>query len=243
LLEQGDTLGLYTLWRSEEMRPFSRADVHFLGTVAPHITHAVKTAKLPNYRPPVGNVFERSLDSPIGVALMSFDGRVLALNKQAESMFQQIGVFDRLRNDRLALGVQIALDHIARMMHAIFHEVGDSAETAAPATRTYSHWCGLTLSMRGFATDGSVGEKCFVVFIEQSESQWHKRHQIMHRYGLIQREMEFLGLITRGLSRREIAERMAITTGTLKTYSDRIADKLLLSRANGLRAFACELRL
>ena len=97
--------------------------------------------------------------------------------------------------------------------------------------------------MRGFATDGSVGEKCFVVFIEQSESQWHKRHQIMHRYGLIQREMEFLGLITRGLSRREIAERMAITTGTLKTYSDRIADKLLLSRANGLRAFACELRL
>jgi DNA-binding NarL/FixJ family response regulator len=50
--------------------------------------------------------------------------------------------------------------------------------------------------------------------------------------------MEVLGFLGHGLSRRDIAARMAISAGTLKTYAGRLADKLCLPDAGGLRAFA-----
>src|SRR5260370_41407160 len=161
MLGLGETLGVFGLTRSETMKPFSADDLHFLDAAAPHITHALKTARLLSSESAAGNDFERFADAPMGVALMDFEGRVIALNKEAERLFHQIGIFDGLRADRFALSVRQALDYVARTMRAIFLSSGETEEVAAPTARIYSHWTGIALRLRGFITDSSLGQKYF----------------------------------------------------------------------------------
>jgi transposase len=240
LLGQGDALGMYTLWRDETMRPFSNADLHFLEAAAPHISHAIKAARLLSVSSSLGNDVQSQANGRLGVILMSFEGKVLALNQEAERLFHQLGVFDRLRANTFAVGIGQALDYIASTMRAIFQEIGNSKKANAPAVRIFPHPSGITLSMRGFVTDGNPGQKCFVVLIEQGELHTHRRLRIMHRYGLSSREAELLGLLRSGLPARDIAGRMGLGTGTVKTYASRLADKLEVPTLAALRAFARE---
>src|SRR5262249_13393457 len=46
------------------------------------------------------------------------------------------------------------------------------------------------------------------------------------RLGITPRELEILDLIARGLSNREIADRLCVTANTVKTHSSRLFDKL-----------------
>lgn len=238
ILGQGDALGIYTLWRSQSMRPFSSEDLHFLHLAAPHITHSVKTARLLSSYSFPRNDFQSLASSQLGVVLTSSKGKVLGLNQEAERLFHQLGVFNRLKDD----GSQVSqkLDYIAHSLRAIFRGSGESREIGAPAARLYSHWSGITLSMRGLVTDGSVGRENFVVLIEQGERRRDRRQRIMYRYGLSPREAELLELLGSGLPMGAIAERMRIEKGTIKTYSSRVAEKLELATLKALRAFAIE---
>jgi len=44
--------------------------------------------------------------------------------------------------------------------------------------------------------------------------------------GITPREVEILGLISQGLSNREIAEKLFVSENTIKTHSSRVFDKL-----------------
>ncbi len=68
------------------MKPFSADDLHFLDAAAPHITHALKTARLLSTESAAGDDFERFADASMGVALMDFGGRVIAMNREAERL-------------------------------------------------------------------------------------------------------------------------------------------------------------
>ncbi len=125
-------------------------------------------------------------------------------------------------------------------MRAIFLSPGETEKIAVPATRIYSHWTGIALRLRGFITDSSLGQKYFTVLIEQGELEEHRRQRVMFRYGLSLREAELLRLLGSGLATSDIAERMAISTGTVKTNSGRLADKLASPGLAALRAFARE---
>ena len=48
--------------------------------------------------------------------------------------------------------------------------------------------------------------------------------------GITPRELEILGLISRGLSTREIAEALFVSENTVKTHSSRLFDKLSVNR-------------
>lgn len=48
----------------------------------------------------------------------------------------------------------------------------------------------------------------------------------LRELGITPRELEILGLITDGLSNREIAERLFISDNIVKTHSRRLFDKL-----------------
>jgi DNA-binding CsgD family transcriptional regulator len=48
--------------------------------------------------------------------------------------------------------------------------------------------------------------------------------------GITRRELEILELISRGLSNREIAERLFVSENTVKTHSSRLFDKLCAKR-------------
>jgi LuxR family maltose regulon positive regulatory protein len=60
---------------------------------------------------------------------------------------------------------------------------------------------------------------------------------------LSDRELEVLGLVAQGLSNREIAERLFITVGTVKTHVHNIHGKLGVQRRTEAAARARELGL
>jgi len=61
--------------------------------------------------------------------------------------------------------------------------------------------------------------------------------------GITRRELEILGLIARGLSNREIAERLFVSENTVKTHSSRIFDKLGAKRRTQAVQLGKEFRL
>jgi two-component system, NarL family, response regulator LiaR len=52
----------------------------------------------------------------------------------------------------------------------------------------------------------------------------------LREIGLTQREHEILGLIAKGLSNREIADRLFLSENTVKTHSSRLFDKMQVKR-------------
>ena len=68
--------------------------------------------------------------------------------------------------------------------------------------------------------------------------------EIQHRsYGLTQREVEVIGLVTEGCSNREVASRLAITEDTVKRHLTNIFDKVGMSTRLELALFALKNRL
>jgi NarL family two-component system response regulator LiaR len=61
--------------------------------------------------------------------------------------------------------------------------------------------------------------------------------------GITPRELEILELIARGLSNREIAEKLFVTENTVKTHSSRVFDKLGAKRRTQAVLLGKELRL
>jgi DNA-binding NarL/FixJ family response regulator len=62
-------------------------------------------------------------------------------------------------------------------------------------------------------------------------------------YGLTQREIEVIGLVTEGCSNREVASRMSITEDTVKRHLTNIFDKVGMSTRLELALFALKNRL
>ena len=240
MLGQEETLGVYTLWRDESMKPFSHDDLQFLQLAAPHIAHAVKTARRLGEPSATENHFQAAASDRLGVVVMSLKGKVLALNQAAARLFHQLGVLDGLRADAFTIQISQGLEYIARTVRTIFHDRENSAHTGAPAARIFSHASGITLCLRGFVTERNRGKECVVVLVEQGELEQHRRQRIMYRYGLSPREAELLTLLGSGLSSRDIAARMGVGKGTIKTYANRIADKLDLRSLLALRQFAAQ---
>ena len=52
----------------------------------------------------------------------------------------------------------------------------------------------------------------------------------LNELGITPRELEILGLIAKGLSNREIAEKLFVSENTVKTHSSRVFDKLSAKR-------------
>lgn len=76
---------------------------------------------------------------------------------------------------------------------------------------------------QGFPGDGQSGDKPKTVKIEALPSEYE---QVLETYPLTQRELEILELIVAGCSNGQIAERLYITVGTVKTHVRNILNKL-----------------
>jgi len=65
----------------------------------------------------------------------------------------------------------------------------------------------------------------------------------LRELGITAREFEILELIARGMSNREIAEKLFVSENTVKTHSSRLFDKLSAKRRTQAVQIAKELRL
>jgi DNA-binding CsgD family transcriptional regulator len=68
-------------------------------------------------------------------------------------------------------------------------------------------------------------------------------HQKLDELGITRRELEILELIAKGMSNREIAEKLFVSENTVKTHSSRLFDKLGAKRRTQAVQIGKELRL
>ncbi|MFM8009040.1 MAG: response regulator transcription factor, partial [Dolichospermum sp.] len=76
---------------------------------------------------------------------------------------------------------------------------------------------------QGSSADNQSSDKPKTVKIEALETEYE---QVLETYPLTQRELEILELIVGGCSNGQIAEKLYITVGTVKTHVRNILNKL-----------------
>ena len=88
-------LGNYPIWRSRDMRPFSREDREFAAAILPHLNHALAIAAAPAAEIIDGEAgFSPVAKYDLGLVMIDTDGRILAANRPAQSIFYTLQVFD-----------------------------------------------------------------------------------------------------------------------------------------------------
>lgn len=88
-----------------------------------------------------------------------------------------------------------------------------------------------------------VGRRLTRVKIINIESEFTINDAALKRYGITKREYEVLGLIAQGMSNKEIADRLFVSTSTVKTHSSNLFMKLDARRRTQAIQRAKELRL
>lgn len=87
-------------------------------------------------------------------------------------------------------------------------------------------WLGLRLRKPGKPVEKVVIREIPVAIEAPFVLNESKRNQL----GITPRELEILDLIAKGLSNREIAEKLFVSENTVKTHSSRLFDKLSAKR-------------
>jgi len=88
-----------------------------------------------------------------------------------------------------------------------------------------------------------VGRRLTRVKIINIESEFTINEAALKRLGITKREYEVLGLIAKGLSNNEIAERLFVSTSTVKTHISNLFMKLDASRRTQALQRAKELQI
>jgi transposase/DNA-binding CsgD family transcriptional regulator len=238
--DHGRFVGYYPVFRSEMMRPFTRDDIDFFEAAAAHIAHGISTASLFASVPADGDGFEPFSGVPLGVVVTDRKGKLLSLNGAAHSIFRQFALYDgwgtaTSTNSELAL----ALSYIADQLRIIFGNFDENAaEADVPIVKMYSHRTGVTLRLRGFASNLEDDSVHLTVLIELGETEELLRQRLAARYALSPRQAEVLMLLRRGASSRELAERLRTRPSALKSSQRELRLKFDLPDQSSLREFA-----
>jgi DNA-binding CsgD family transcriptional regulator len=240
--EHGQTTGFYPFWRDPDQRVLSRDDLAFLKISAPHIAHGLRTAQLLSRRSvEVSDTSFVPLSAwGSGIILMDSDGRTIAADERARAFFGHLERFDvELSAGLSKFRQRDALQYIAHVLNRVFSKDGEpEAATASPVVRLYSHWSGVVLRLRGVLTQGVEGKNYFIVIVEQGELEDHRQHRLRFRWGLSAREFQILAGLANGRMPNEMAQHMNLQRDTLKSYMQRLVEKLDLLDFAALRAFA-----
>ena len=235
-------LGNYPIWRSRDMRPFSREDRKFAAAILPHLNHALAIAAVPAAEIIDGeNGFSPVAKYDLGLVMIDTDGRILAANRPAQSIFYTLQVFDESsRNASGSTAVGDSLMYIAGILRKIFlASGGPEPDTPAPVTRLMDHPSGYQLRMRGYAANGEAS-KVFFVAVEAGETADRFAKRIMYRYGLNRTQAELMTLLANRPASppAELAALLNIRPDTLKKSLRRLADRLDLDNQAVLRELA-----
>jgi transposase/DNA-binding CsgD family transcriptional regulator len=236
----GCFLGYYPMFRSERMEPFVADDIAFFEAAAAHIALGVSTAALVGFQSTNDDAFEPFLQAPVGVVVMDYAGRVLSVNRMAQSVFRQFAVYDGWTTATAHDDAPSApFSYIACQLRAIFgsrEEINLDAEQ--PVARIYSHGSGAMLRLRGFISDLGDSRGHFTVLIELGETESLLRQRLLSRYRLSQRQADLLMFLRQGVGNRDIARRLSIRPPALKSSLRELRFKLDLPGRSSLREFA-----
>jgi DNA-binding CsgD family transcriptional regulator len=239
--DHGERIGSYPIWRSVDMRPFSRDDLRFITLAAPHIAHGLRVAySFADPQQTSADDFVPGARNQIAVVILDQRGKVIGADKEAEAVFAELGIAGGLQPETLRpAGSRELFAYIARVVDGIFRDATSDSSLGIPTVRFCSYSTGTVIKMRGVMVHRGDG-RCYVsVLIERGELRAHRRTRLAATLGLSRTDMAILDGLRNGLTSAEIAGTMQVARDTLKTYVGRLAEKLgPEARASDVRSFA-----
>jgi len=243
LVEDGKLIGRWPMWRSKEMPPWNREDKQFMMAAAPHITRGLRTSQCtPAHAVPTDSFV--ALHSPTcGAVLMDGHSRVLAIDRMAQTIFDELGSVDGESLSTFpANKINSRLASITRTMSEIFNARGEVSEDFSfSVPGVWAHRTGIALRLRRLVLDGDPTVRHLLVLVERGELENYGKRRLMLRWGLSPREYEILRSLARGRRGRELSTDTAIAQGTLKTHLGRLVEKTGVDDYSELRYLSAKL--
>ncbi len=196
----------YLCLHREAGADFSGQEVRYVRRLAPHLAEAIRAGLLTSQVE-----LAHPADAP-GLVLMGSDGSFISTTAAGERWLDELG-YARPEHGSLPLE-----------FHALAATLGqpDTAETALPTVRVRTRtgrWAVLHASRLD-----AQGSPAIAVIIEEP-SPAELAPVLMMAYGLSRQEQAVTGLVCRGLSTREITERLHITLNTVQDHLKSVFDK------------------
>ena len=242
LIDAGNIIGFFTLFRAKNMPPFTKEDVLFMEAAAPFIAYGISKSKPVdesfgnplNFRPKI----DRLDENHIGSLLLDKKGDIVYLNNAAENIFLEIGMSDEtifnindIENSKLMPVIQYINEIIRNIL-------SDNRSCNIIPACVYTFKTGKNLMIRGYNMEPLNRGTSFVniTFEEVSAEPFLKlKKKLIHNFS--EREMEILTLLKENYKPTEISEKFSIARSTFKTHISHIVNKLGLNSANELKRF------
>jgi len=238
-------VGAYPIWRSATMPEFSVNDIRFAKIAALEIGHALSIAYRLESRRANGEEFRSTEEGTPGLILMRPDGRVIAIDQAARSIFTRLAILEGCGTN-LLMNQKIApmLNYIARTLDEVLQLRSAVVTNSGPPSRClFFHRTGITLKLGGFIQEGDAGSLYYNVMVEVGELAEHRRKRVSIRYGLSPRETDLLRILGENYRGTEAALEAGIAPATLHKYVREMTEKLGLCGSAQLRQFSRQLRL
>jgi DNA-binding CsgD family transcriptional regulator len=185
---------------------FSRDEVLYLHRLAPHLAEGTRAGLL------VSSLeLTDAADAP-GLVLLAPDGSLASISEAGERWLEELGHPDPDRQ-----GLPFAVHALAASLRG-----SDAAQAALPRIRVQTRagrWVVLHASRLA-----AHGTQAIAVIIEEP-SPAELAPVLMMAYGLTKQEQTVTGLVCRGLSTREITDRLHISLHTVQEHLKNIFDK------------------
>jgi DNA-binding CsgD family transcriptional regulator len=207
----------YMCRHREAGAPFSSQEVAYVQRLAPHLAEGIRAGILVASTE-LGDV----ADAP-GLVLVAPDGSLLSTTEAGERWLEELGAGGPAHP-----GVPIEVRGLAAMLRG-----PDVTPNGLPRLRVRTRtgrWAVLHASRMAIAESDAIA----VVIEEPSPAELAP--VLMMAYGLTKQEQTLTGLVCRGLSTAEIADRLHITPNTIQDHLRSIFDKTGVSSRRELVA-------
>lgn len=185
---------------------FSADEEEYVRRLAPHLGEAIRAALL------VSHVERADVADAPGLVILGPEGSLLSMTPAGEAWLEELG-HPQPQRDGLPAEVQVLAATVQRP------DTGDGALPRLRLRTRAGRWAVL------HASPLATGDMEAVAVIIDEPTPGELAPVLMMAYGLTKQEQIVTGLVCRGLSTRELAERLHITTNTVQDHLKSIFDK------------------
>jgi DNA-binding CsgD family transcriptional regulator len=205
VLRVGGVCWGYICLHREAGAAFSREEALYVRRLAPHIAEGIRAGLL------VSQIeMSDPADSP-GLVLLASDGTLVSISEAGGRWLAELGQPSPARD---------GLPDVVRTLAARLQLADAGAEVPRLPVRTSrGRWAVLHASLL------PAGDAPAIAVIIEEPSPSELAPVLMMAYGLTKQEQAITGLICRGLSTRELADRLHITPHTIQDHLKSIFDK------------------
>ena len=213
----GSLWGSMDLIRKAGDPDFTSREISLVERIAPHVGAGLKAAALRSR----ATAEQDAPDAP-GVLTLDRSGRVVSHTPSAERWLRDLeDLHPAWREDGLPIAIKMVAGALNRALNP--QSGRDSNLVPRPRSRARS---GQWLAFYGSLTEPSFGRPSETVIVIEPAKPEEIAWLNVAAYGLSPREEEVLRLVVRGLSNRQISQRLFISENTVQRHLSNIFEKV-----------------